>query len=109
KQNTEYDIETLLDFIRVLFRSPIILVIIIAVPTVIATFDLADASDSDDHMNINVTGKQFWWHFDYEDKEIETSQDMYIPVDTKVYLNLFSEDVTHSFWEIGRASCRERV
>jgi len=77
---------------------PIILVIIMAVPTVIATFDLADASDSDDHMNINVTGKQFWWHFDYGDEEIETSQDMYIPVDTKVYLNLFSEDVTHSFW-----------
>src|SRR5690625_4023799 len=77
---------------------PIILVIIMAVPTVIATFDLADASDSGEHMNINVTGKQFWWHFDYEDEEIETSQDMYIPVDTKVYLNLFSEDVTHSFW-----------
>lgn len=77
---------------------PIILVIIMAVPTVIATFDLADASDADDHMNINVTGKQFWWHFDYEDEEIETSQDMYIPVDTKVYVNLFSEDVLHSFW-----------
>lgn len=77
---------------------PIILVLIMAVPTIIATFDLADASDSDEHMNINVTGQQFWWHFDYEDEEIETSQDMYIPVDTKVYVNLLSEDVTHSFW-----------
>lgn len=77
---------------------PIILVIIMAVPTIIATFDLADSSDSDDHLNINVTGKQYWWHFDYEDEEMATSQDMYIPVDTKVYLNLKSDDVLHSFW-----------
>ena len=77
---------------------PIILVMIMAVPTVIATFDLADASDKDENININVTGKQYWWHFDYEGEEIQTSQDMYIPVDTKVYVNLFSEDVLHSFW-----------
>lgn len=77
---------------------PIILVLIMAVPTVIATFDLADTSDQDEHININVTGKQYWWHFDYEGEEIATSQDMYIPVNTKVYVNLFSEDVLHSFW-----------
>src|SRR5690625_5981647 len=36
---------------------PIILVVIMAVPTVIATFDLADASDSDEHINIEVDRK----------------------------------------------------
>src|SRR5690625_1650427 len=77
---------------------PIILVLILAIPTVAATFDLADDSASGDGINIDVTGNQYWWHFEYDDEEITTSQDMYIPVDTKVYLNLFSEDVTHSFW-----------
>ena len=77
---------------------PIILVLIMAVPTVIATFDLADTSDQHEHMNIDITGKQFWWHFDYVDEEVQTSQDLYIPVNTKIYLNLFSEDVLHSFW-----------
>ena len=77
---------------------PIILVIIMAIPTIIATFDLADASDADEHINIKVTGKQFWWHFDYEGEEISTSQDMYIPTNTKVYVHLKSEDVLHSFW-----------
>lgn len=77
---------------------PIILVMIMAVPTVIATFDLADASDADEHINIHVTGKQFWWHFDYETEEIHTSQDLYIPVDTKVYVHVKSDDVLHSFW-----------
>jgi len=79
---------------------PIILVIIIAVPTTIATFDLASeaGSNEDDAINIDVTGKQFWWHFDYNDGDIQTSQDMYIPVGKKVYLHLLSDDVIHSFW-----------
>lgn len=77
---------------------PIILVIIMAVPTIIATFDLADTSEASEHINVNVTGHQFWWHFDYEDDGFQTSQDLYIPVGEKVYLNMISDDVTHSFW-----------
>lgn len=77
---------------------PIILVIIMAVPTVFATFHLADDADAEEHINIHVTGNQYWWHFDYEKEEIATSQDMYIPVDTKVYVHLITNDVLHSFW-----------
>src|SRR5699024_2122833 len=77
---------------------PIILVAIMAVPTVFATFHLADTRDIDDHINIDVTGNQYWWHFDYKNEEIATSEDMYIPVDTKVYVNLITSDVLHSFW-----------
>lgn len=62
---------------------PIILLLIIAVPTVTATFDLADESGANDHLNIQVTGNQYWWHFNYEGQEIQTSQDMYIPVGEK--------------------------
>src|SRR5699024_2372911 len=77
---------------------PIILVVIMAVPTVLATFELADDSDAAENINIDVTGNQYWWHFDYQDEEIATSQDMYIPTDTKVYVNLITSDVLHSFW-----------
>lgn len=77
---------------------PIILVIIMAVPTVIATFDLADTSEASEHININVTGHQYWWHFDYEDEGVQTSQDLYVPEGERVYLHLLSGDVTHSFW-----------
>lgn len=77
---------------------PIILVIIMSVPTVYMTFDLADTSDAHEHININVTANQYWWHFDYEGEQIQTSQDLYIPVNTKVYVNLLSSDVLHSFW-----------
>ncbi|MEC5422818.1 cytochrome c oxidase subunit II [Virgibacillus sp. C22-A2] len=77
---------------------PIILVLILAVPTVAATFDLADESGSNDGLNIDVTGNQYWWHFNYEGEEIQTSQDIYIPTGEKVYLHMLSSDVIHSFW-----------
>ncbi|WP_053219798.1 cytochrome c oxidase subunit II [Virgibacillus senegalensis] len=77
---------------------PIILLVIIAIPTVAITFDLADESAADESINVNVTGNQFWWHFNYEGEEIQTSQDLYIPTGEKVYLNMKTSDVLHSFW-----------
>src|SRR5690625_7058082 len=67
---------------------PIILVVIMAVPTVIATFELADTTVQEAHINIVVRGHQYWWHYEYVNEEFATSQDMYIPVNTKVYINL---------------------
>ncbi|MFD1849177.1 cytochrome c oxidase subunit II [Oceanobacillus bengalensis] len=77
---------------------PIILVFILAVPTVMSVFDLADEADASSSINIEVTGNQYWWHFDYAGEEIQTSQDLYIPVNEKVYLDINSTDVIHSFW-----------
>jgi len=77
---------------------PIILVVIMAVPTIFATFHLAESKDAADHINIDVTGNQYWWHFDYQNEEISTSQDIYVPANKKVYLHLNSNDVIHSFW-----------
>ncbi|MFC7061333.1 cytochrome c oxidase subunit II [Halobacillus seohaensis] len=79
---------------------PIILLLVLAVPTVQATFDLADESTKgDDNVtSIEVTGNQFWWHFSYIDDEISTSQDLYIPTGERVYLDMKSSDVIHSFW-----------
>ncbi|WP_047981383.1 cytochrome c oxidase subunit II [Ornithinibacillus contaminans] len=77
---------------------PILLIIVLAVPTVYYTFDLADETEASDSLNVNVTGNQYWWHFDYEGQEIQTSEDLYIPVGQKVYLNMLSSDVVHSLW-----------
>ncbi|MFD2925389.1 cytochrome c oxidase subunit II [Halobacillus naozhouensis] len=79
---------------------PIILLLVLAVPTVQATFDLADtgAKNDEDAITIEVTGNQYWWHFNYKGQEITTSQDLYIPTGERVYLDLKSSDVIHSFW-----------
>lgn len=79
---------------------PILLLIILVVPTVSATFKLADvkAMDDKDAMVVNVTSNLYWWEFEYPNQKVVTSQELVVPTDEKVYFNLISSDVKHSFW-----------
>ncbi|MBD1380950.1 cytochrome c oxidase subunit II [Metabacillus arenae] len=84
---------------------PILLLIVLAVPVVAATFDLADTRAMDkenrkpeDALVINVRANLYWWEFEYPDHGIITSQDLVVPTDEKVYFNLKASDVKHSFW-----------
>lgn len=48
-------------------------------------------------LNVNVTGGQWYWSFNYPDFDI-TSDTLYLPVNRQVKLSLTSADVIHSFW-----------
>ncbi|MGE6753250.1 cytochrome c oxidase subunit II [Rossellomorea sp. NPDC071047] len=85
---------------------PIILLLILAVPTVTSTFELADTKAMDkkdadgnrEALVINVRANLYWWEFEYEDEKIITSQDLVVPTDQRVYFNVTASDVKHSFW-----------
>ncbi|MFD2614900.1 cytochrome c oxidase subunit II [Paenibacillus gansuensis] len=78
---------------------PILLLVVLAIPTVRTTFDLAkDYSKEPDAVKVKVTAHQFWWEFDYPELGIKTAQDLIIPVGKKVQIELVSADVLHSFW-----------
>jgi cytochrome c oxidase subunit 2 len=81
---------------------PILLLLILAVPTVAATFKLADVSPMDKKntkaLVINVRSHLYWWDFEYPNQKLVTSQDLVVPTNEKVYFNLKSTDVKHSFW-----------
>jgi len=81
---------------------PILLLLILAVPTVAATFKLADVKEMDKKdskaLVINVRSHLYWWDFEYPGQKIVTSQELVVPTDEKVYFNLKSMDVKHSFW-----------
>lgn len=81
---------------------PILLLLILAVPTVTTTFKLADVSAMDKKNSstlvINVRSHLYWWDFEYPNLGIVTSQDLVVPTNEKVYFNLKSTDVKHSFW-----------
>lgn len=49
-------------------------------------------------MDINVTGHQFWWEFQYPDANVTTANELHLPVGRTVNLVLRSDDVIHSFW-----------
>lgn len=85
---------------------PIILLLIIAVPTLTATYKFADVSAADEvdengektAVTVNVTAKLYWWEFEYPDYGIITGQELVVPTGEKVYFNVTAADVKHAFW-----------
>ncbi len=85
---------------------PILLVLLLAVPTVYYTYKLGNVSamgavDDDgnaENLVVDVTAKLYWWEFEYPDLGIVTAQELVVPMDEKVYFNLAAADVKHSFW-----------
>lgn len=83
---------------------PIILIIILAIPTVLSTFNLSEnppsseAAAESDALLIKVTAHQYWWEIEYPDYGIVTAQDIYIPTGERVYFEVTAKDVIHSFW-----------
>lgn len=85
---------------------PILLVLLLAVPTVYYTYKLGDVTameavneDGDaENLVVDVTAKLYWWEFEYPDLGIVTAQELVVPTDEKVYFNLMAADVKHSFW-----------
>jgi cytochrome c oxidase subunit 2 len=78
---------------------PILLLLVLAVPTVSYTFKHSTNHTKDkDAVHIKVTAHQFWWQFEYPDLGISTAQDMVIPTNKIIALELVSADVSHAFW-----------
>src|SRR5436190_5835160 len=57
-----------------------------------------DRPDDPNHLNVNVTARQFAWTFSYPDQKDLTSAQLRIPVGRSVELHLTANDVIHSFW-----------
>jgi cytochrome c oxidase subunit 2 len=78
---------------------PVVILAVIAVPTLRTIFDLRGEPDpSENALEVNVIGHQWWWEFEYPEYGIETATELHIPEDRPVYLSLISADVIHSFW-----------
>lgn len=79
---------------------PIILLVILAIPTVMITYSQSPTAQDkirEKGTHINVTAEQFAWHFEYENDEEETGK-LVIPSGEDVIFHLKSKDVIHSFW-----------
>ncbi len=84
--------------------APTILLAGVAVITVAGIIDLGrDAAE--DALHVNVVAFQWDWRFEYldpeyidEDDKPLTTNNLYIPVDREVSVDLEALDVIHSFW-----------
>ncbi|OBR63196.1 cytochrome c oxidase subunit II [Paenibacillus oryzae] len=78
---------------------PVILLIILGVPTVQSVFNLSkDYSNDPEAVKVIVTSHQYWWEFEYPELGIKTSQELVIPNNRVVAIEAKSADVIHSFW-----------
>ncbi|RLQ96730.1 cytochrome c oxidase subunit II [Falsibacillus albus] len=80
---------------------PIIILIIIAVPTVQDTYKLSKATAPKqwkDTLMIKVTAHQFWWEFEYPEEGVKTSDVVHIPANRDVVFVITSKDTIHSLW-----------
>lgn len=98
---------------------PALILVGMAIPTVGVILDLAEKPE--DALHVRVVGQQWWWSYDYDldgdgifpdndvnspgienpeeyETDIETANDMVIPVGKPVYLSIESRDVIHSYW-----------
>ncbi|OUW41173.1 MAG: hypothetical protein CBD35_00340 [Verrucomicrobia bacterium TMED175] len=57
-----------------------------------------DKSQIKDAITVNVTGKRFFWVFEYPQYGIVTANELVFPASKAVRVNLRTEDVIHSFW-----------
>ena len=79
-----------------------VIVVALAFPTLQGLWRLAETPEGEDPYVVKVTGKQWWWEFEYPDyqgeRNLVTANELHLPADTLVRLDLTSDNVIHSFW-----------
>ncbi len=93
---------------------PFVILAPFALFTVATVIDLSH--EPKDAIVVDVYGQQWWWSFEYDldgdpenGPEIITANDLVIPEDRQVLLQLHSRDVIHSFWIPRLAGTRDVV
>jgi cytochrome c oxidase subunit II len=86
---------------RLLWLGGIILPTIILAVLLVAT-SMTGAAVShvaeDEDLVIDVIGHKFWWEVSYPDHDIVTANELHVPTGQRVRLNLWTDDVIHSWW-----------
>ncbi|GER68419.1 cytochrome c oxidase subunit 2 [Weizmannia acidilactici] len=84
---------------------PIVLLILIAIPTITNVFKLGDTKAMEKKKDgkhsplvVKVRASLYWWEFEYPDYGVITSQELVVPTDQKIYFQVKASDVKHSFW-----------
>jgi len=79
--------------------GPALIVVAIAIPSIQAVFATQRQHPPDaDPLVVEVVGHRFWWEFRYPESGVVTANELHLPVDRPVSLQLSSADVIHSFW-----------
>jgi cytochrome c oxidase subunit 2 len=76
---------------------PTVVLFIVLFFTISTMFALAQPNEPN-VLTVKAIGHQWWWEFQYPNQKIVTADEMYIPINTVVHVELESNNVIHSFW-----------
>ncbi len=79
---------------------PTAFLVVILVFTIRGLLQVAPEAEPADanKVTVEVIGHQWWWEFYYPQYHISTADTLEIPTNTVVHVDLFSNNVIHSFW-----------
>jgi cytochrome c oxidase subunit II len=77
--------------------APSVILAVVLVATITTMFQIQQPQ-SPNTITVNAVGHQWWWEFQYPDQHFVTADEMWIPTNTVVHINLVSNNVIHSFW-----------
>ena len=77
--------------------GPALILLMITIPTVRTIFRSQPPVAPAGALEIKVIAHQWWWEFHYPDG-LKTSNEMHIPINRPIRLELESGDIIHSFW-----------
>ncbi len=87
----------LVEFLLII--AAVVLTVFVAIPAMQVHFATGThVEPTEDDLVVNVTGYQWWWKFEYPQLGIVTANELHVPKDTRIIVNLKSADVLHSFW-----------
>jgi cytochrome c oxidase subunit II len=75
-----------------------IVVLLIIMGIAIGMENTVSAKGTEDEIDIEIIGHQWWWEVHYTTQEFDTANEIHIPVGQTVTLHVTSADVIHSFW-----------
>jgi cytochrome c oxidase subunit II len=89
---------------------PVVLVVLVAVPTVRTIFDTEQrVTPGPGDTVVTATGYQWWFKFEYPELGITTANELVIPVGSRVVIALRAADVLHAFWVPNLAGKRDMI
>jgi cytochrome c oxidase subunit 2 len=77
--------------------GPFLLFCIIGI-YMVRTMNTVEGGSATADLHIQVVGHQWWWEFDYPDLGVVTANELHVPTDTSMRLDITGADVIHSFW-----------
>ncbi|MBW3650676.1 MAG: cytochrome c oxidase subunit II, partial [Actinobacteria bacterium] len=68
--------------------APALLLAVIGVFTVVTVFDINRRAEGSEVLQVKVTGHMWWWEYEYENFDIVTANELHIPTDQPVQLEV---------------------